>query len=141
MDQHRPILNLTLSFSYFSLVAEVYLHDCLLEGSLPETFGSMTSLGKFLFDGRDWQSEICFKYPFLSLLTLFPFLAVILDVSNNTLVGEVPDSFANLVNLQSLDVSGNAISGAIPVGICGLDGLDTLIADCEVVCSCCSACV
>jgi len=68
---------------------------------------------------------------------------VILDLSNNLLTGEVPASYANLVNLESFDVSGNALTAAsdVPQGMCGLENLETLVADCTVECTCCTACV
>lgn len=66
---------------------------------------------------------------------------VILDMANNLLTGSMPASYANLVNLESFDVSGNDVTGAIPQGMCGLEQLTTLVADCDVTCGCCSACI
>ena len=39
-----------------------------------------------------------------------------LDLSNNTFIGRIPDSIANLTNLVFLDVSNNFLSGPVPTG-------------------------
>jgi Leucine-rich repeat (LRR) protein len=68
-------------------------------------------------------------------------LIVILDVSNNLLTGEVPASFANLKMLTDFTLSNNDITGAIPELMCTIDGLEVLVPDCAVTCTCCSGCV
>ena len=93
---------------------------------------------------RLWVSSLCewrIVHFSCSLSDLLVMLVVILDVSDNLLTGTVPASYANLVNLGSFDVSGNTVTGEIPQGMCGLDGLSTLVADCSVSCTCCTACV
>ncbi|KAK1403783.1 Non-specific serine/threonine protein kinase [Heracleum sosnowskyi] len=41
-----------------------------------------------------------------------------LDLSSNSFVGELSESFAKLTNLETLDVSSNLLNGSVPVGIC-----------------------
>lgn len=115
-------------------IAEIYLNECQFAGNLPESIGNLQRLGKCCV--RFYDGSITFVH-----FSHDSCVAVILDVSNNLLTGEVPASYANLVNLNSFDVSGNSITGEIPQGMCGLDDLSTLVADCDVTCACCSACV
>ena len=49
-----------------------------------------------------------------------------LDLHNNNLSGELPDSLGNLVNLEYLDLSVNHIEGVIPESLGNLVNLDVL---------------
>ncbi|KAJ3695080.1 hypothetical protein LUZ60_000457 [Juncus effusus] len=50
----------------------------------------------------------------------------VLDLQNNRFYGQVPQSFGNLQNLQSLFLSENLLTGRIPNEITGLESLITL---------------
>ncbi|KAG5149901.1 hypothetical protein JHK82_016782 [Glycine max] len=51
---------------------------------------------------------------------------VFLDLSQNNLVGPIPDSLAGIATLQHLDLSGNNFSGEIPASLAALPCLKTL---------------
>ncbi|GFY86165.1 leucine-rich repeat protein kinase family protein [Actinidia rufa] len=50
----------------------------------------------------------------------------VLNLSRNSLTGEIPDSFSALRNLSHLDLSSNFLSGSIPFGLGSLSGLQFL---------------
>ncbi|TKY66812.1 Receptor protein kinase HSL1 [Spatholobus suberectus] len=50
----------------------------------------------------------------------------LLDLSENALVGPIPDSLAGLAALRHLDLSGNNLSGDIPATLAALPRLETL---------------
>ncbi|KAD3640310.1 hypothetical protein R6Q59_003160 [Mikania micrantha] len=49
-----------------------------------------------------------------------------LDLSNNNIAGEIPESLMNLVGLMSLNLSGNLLQGQIPMTIGDLKQLESL---------------
>jgi len=55
-----------------------------------------------------------------------PSALVIVDLSNNTFVGDIPESFATLSGLQLLNISNNKLIGAIPPSLAKLTKLESL---------------
>ncbi|PWA55984.1 receptor like protein 41 [Artemisia annua] len=49
-----------------------------------------------------------------------------LDLSNNSIVGEIPDSLMNLVSLKNLNLSRNLLKGNIPIKIGNLQQVESL---------------
>ncbi|KAL1060969.1 hypothetical protein V6Z11_1Z055800, partial [Gossypium hirsutum] len=55
--------------------------------------------------------------------------AMILELTNNELIGSIPTMIGGLTNLQYLGLSGNKLKGLIPHDLCGLKGLFELSLD------------
>ncbi|XP_058202050.1 receptor-like protein 6 [Rhododendron vialii] len=51
---------------------------------------------------------------------------VVVDLSSNTFVGEIPESFGSLSGLQSLNISNNKLTGTIPASLAKLTELESL---------------
>ncbi|XP_058202584.1 receptor-like protein 20 [Rhododendron vialii] len=51
---------------------------------------------------------------------------VVVDLSNNTFIGDIPKSFGSLSRLQLLNISNNKLSGAIPSSLAKLTELESL---------------
>jgi hypothetical protein len=69
---------------------------------------------------------------------------VVLDVSQNQLLGSVPESVGELTSLSAFRLEANGLTGSIPSVMCErqqMGELATISVDCsEVVCSCCDGC-
>ncbi|KAK6228611.1 hypothetical protein SCA6_000951 [Theobroma cacao] len=63
----------------------------------------------------------------IDILTVgFPYFLRGIDLSNNSLSGELPRWIWNLSSLESLDLSNNHFEGSIPMELCNLDNLEFL---------------
>ncbi|KAK6233573.1 hypothetical protein QUC31_005979 [Theobroma cacao] len=63
----------------------------------------------------------------IDILTVgFPYFLRGIDLSNNSLSGELPRWIWNLSNLERLDLSNNHFEGSIPMELCNLDNLEFL---------------
>ncbi|KAG5560515.1 hypothetical protein RHGRI_003734 [Rhododendron griersonianum] len=51
---------------------------------------------------------------------------VVVDLSNNTFIGDIPESFGSLSGLQLLNISNNKLTGAIPPSLVKLTELESL---------------
>ena len=69
---------------------------------------------------------------------------IYLDLALNQFQGTIPTSFGNLLSLQTLYLHGNELEGSVPPSLCDLrtnEVLVTLSADCTtVLCDCCTVC-
>ncbi|XP_065854531.1 receptor-like protein 46 [Euphorbia lathyris] len=54
------------------------------------------------------------------------YLYTLLDLSNNKLAGEIPDTLGDLKNLKSFNLSNNKFSGGIPMSFGNLENLESL---------------
>ncbi|XP_058202184.1 receptor-like protein 43 isoform X2 [Rhododendron vialii] len=51
---------------------------------------------------------------------------VVVDLSNNTFIGDIPESFGSLRGLQLLNISNNKLTSAIPTSLANLTALESL---------------
>jgi Leucine-rich repeat (LRR) protein len=56
----------------------------------------------------------------------------------NKLTGEIPEDLENLENLIQFTVNSNDLSGDVPDGMCEIQVLETMEADCYIGCDCCN---
>ncbi|KAL6280189.1 hypothetical protein ACE6H2_017070 [Prunus campanulata] len=91
-----------------------------LSGSIPEFIGDLPSIRLLDLSRNGFTGEIpsalfkhCYKTKFVSL-------------SHNILLGSIPESLANCLNLEGFDFSFNNLSGGIPLRICDIPRLDYL---------------
>lgn len=91
--------------------------DCSLSGSLPTEMGLLTNARKV------W-------------------------LSGNSITGRIPSEMGRLKKLEVLEVHDNTLQGRMPIAVCNLvvpstngGNLTTLVADCEMNCTCCTSCL
>ncbi|KAJ1254993.1 hypothetical protein BS78_K301600 [Paspalum vaginatum] len=115
-----------------------------LSGQIPSSIGSIGALGKLLLDDNELGGNIpsslglCLGMVQLNLSSnsldgvlpaeLFygPPLSLGLDLSHNSLKGEIPEDIGQLGTIVLLDVSNNLFSGVIPSALGGLIALSSL---------------
>ncbi|KAF9681983.1 hypothetical protein SADUNF_Sadunf05G0060000 [Salix dunnii] len=83
-----------------------------LSGSVPNSFGSCTSLETFDISTNSFSGGLPFD-TFLKMTSLKR-----LDLAYNAFIGDLPDSLSQHASLESLDLSSNSLSGPIPTGLC-----------------------
>ena len=99
------------SIGNLTRLAVLLLYQNNLEGSIPASIGSCQSLQK-LDLSKNYLSGVIPRQVFdLFSLSLF------LNLSHNSLSGELPIEVGNLKNVNSLDVSENNLSSEIPMTI------------------------
>jgi hypothetical protein len=66
---------------------------------------------------------------------------LLFDVTQNKITGTIPESIGNWSQIITAYFFSNKFTGAMPIEICpNIQGNDTLVSDCNLNCSCCSAC-
>ncbi|KDP46684.1 hypothetical protein JCGZ_06472 [Jatropha curcas] len=108
---------------------ELYLDNNILEGTIPASFNSLISLKRLEVQSNKLN---CMPFPELSSLknlsfldvsdnffsgkipSSFPSSLVEISMRNNSLEGNIPESFKNLGYLQVLDMSHNKLSDSVP---------------------------
>lgn len=105
-------------WSRFSALEEIDLQTNHLQGAIPATLQSLTSL-RIL--GMDYNQ---LTGPLPSWLNLMPTLEKI-DLDHNQLAGTIPD-LSNLTALYELDVANNQLTGSFPQSVMNLASLEKL---------------
>ena len=115
-------------------VIRLVLPNNNLTGTLPESLGDLTSLGRIQLDTNAITGNIPESIGNITGLNYLELndnsltgaipesiaeltSMLYLDLYNNQLTGDIPDSLGNLANLIRLDLSNNNIEGDIPDGI------------------------
>nr|GEU47560.1 MDIS1-interacting receptor like kinase 2-like [Tanacetum cinerariifolium] len=109
----------SLDFASFPDLAELYIHNCKLEGSIPEQIGLLSNLTYLSLSGNQLTGKLPLSFADLTRLKY-------LDLSNNNLTGKLTVSFANLTRLENLDLSNNYLTGKLPVSFANLTRLKSL---------------
>ncbi|XP_068646286.1 receptor-like protein EIX2 [Aristolochia californica] len=131
-----------LHLSKASSLQVLDLSENKLIGTLPPNFGNLSAMriqNMFYFselidspmlhgdDDNDYKDKLLVttKNQILEYTRILP-LVTSLDLSNNDLVGDVPDELTRLVGLHTLNLSGNHFTGKIPENIGNLNLLESL---------------
>ncbi|CAL9186685.1 unnamed protein product [Musa hybrid cultivar] len=133
--------NLLIWFSNFSrgignLTNLVFLDLSFnnIVGSIPETIGALIHMEVLYLDHNQVSGEIPATIGVLQNLhesnnlqgRLPSAPRLILDLSNNSFVGPIPQSFAKATNLSLLSLSHNHINGGFPPFFCNMQSLQVL---------------
>ncbi|GJY76062.1 MDIS1-interacting receptor like kinase 2-like protein [Tanacetum coccineum] len=109
----------SLDLASFPNLEELYIHNCNLEGSIPEQIGLLSDLTYLSLSGNQLTGKLPLSFANLTHLKY-------LDLSNNNLTGKLTFSFANLTRLENLDLSNNYLTGKLPVSFANLTRLENL---------------
>jgi Leucine-rich repeat (LRR) protein len=105
-----------------------------LIGTIPTSIGSLARLEVLELRGNFLDGELPNTLGGLDALQVF-------DVQFNQLSGQIPEVVGNWNDtITYVELSNNAFIGSIPTSICGAL-LETMVADCDVNCTCCTSCV
>lgn len=134
-DLTGTISNMIGTMSDLQVLALHYNH---FSGTLPSSVGNMLDLKHFTVNGNRVKGAIpaeignCFRLETLHL-------------DSNKLTGTIPESFTKLEDLKDLRLEINGLDNtAVPQGLCSVDALEHLSADCQsksITCGCCTQCV
>ncbi|XP_076952442.1 MDIS1-interacting receptor like kinase 2-like [Bidens hawaiensis] len=117
----RPLLG-SLDFSLFPSLVTLNIHNCGLEGSIPEKIGLLPNLNYLSLSENRLTGNLPVS---LANLTQLYYL----DLSKNQLTGPIPPSCGSMVNLIFLDLSKNQLDRSIQKEITNLQKLETLNLD------------
>ncbi|XP_015084751.1 receptor-like protein 9DC3 [Solanum pennellii] len=123
---------LELDFSYTGIFGKVpdsigilqslwrlNLFNCHLSGSIPESFGNLTTIRELILSGNNFTGNILSTISKLNKL-------VNLHLSSNHFRGSIPESIGNLTAIRELILSDNSFTGNVPSSIGKLNKLDSL---------------
>jgi len=97
----------------------LYMHDCLLEGPIPNAFGECTALQMLDLAGNQLSGAIPDAVGRCHAL-----VAILLQ--NNRLTGAVPQCLGALTSLVRLCLNGNRLTGTLPAALGGCTALEQL---------------
>ena len=104
-----------------------------LTGGVVESLGNLASLERLDLRANIFTGELPVSLAGLDSLEY-------INLSFNQFSGAIPDEVVNWSDtLEEADFSGNGFTGAVPTGLCNAQ-LQTLVADCELECTCCTSC-
>ncbi|XP_076916441.1 uncharacterized protein LOC143576167 [Bidens hawaiensis] len=109
----------SLDFSSFPNLDTLFIHNCGLEGSIPEQIGLLSNLTELSLRGNRLSGNLPLSLTNLTRLE-------VLSLFMNNFSGELPVWLTKLVNLKYLDLSGNSFSGELPVWLTKLTHLEYL---------------
>ncbi|KAK6233646.1 hypothetical protein QUC31_006052 [Theobroma cacao] len=101
----------------------VRLSNNNLSGKVVPTILNSKFLLELYLDGNNFAGQ---RLDIDSLTIDFPYFLSGIDLSNNSLSGELPRWIWNFSNLERLDLSNNHFEGSIPMELCNLDHLQFL---------------
>ena len=93
------------------------LYDNDLDGLIPATLGSLSSLQRLYLHNNDLTGAVPTEIGSLTELTN-------LWLKNNRLSGDLPSSLANLTNLERVRIIGNGFTGCIPAALANAASTD-----------------
>ncbi|EOY19731.1 Receptor like protein 15, putative [Theobroma cacao] len=94
-----------------------------LSGKVVPTILKSKFLGELYLDGNNFAGQ---RLDIDVLAVDFPYFLQGIDLSNNSLSGELPRWIWNFSYLERLDLSNNHFEGSIPMELCNLDNLEFL---------------
>jgi hypothetical protein len=126
----------TIPFDLGRLTAleHIYLKDNALKGPIQSSFARWASTQYFGISRNQLTGTLPSFIGRWTNVTYF-------SVGNNQMIGTIPESIGNWSNAKRIHFYDNSFTGTVPIGICSYsDTIITLIADCDVRCSCCTNC-
>ncbi|KAG4181281.1 hypothetical protein ERO13_A10G216900v2 [Gossypium hirsutum] len=90
-----------------------------LSGKISPTIFSLQKLNFLYLDGNNFDGRL--PSIDITIVRLSPLM--VMDLSNNSLSGELPRWMSNLSKLVALSLSNNQLEGSIPRDFCHIDGL------------------
>ncbi|XP_052876309.1 receptor-like protein 15 [Gossypium arboreum] len=93
-----------------------------LSGKISPTIFSLQKLNFLYLDGNNFDGRL--PSIDITIVRLSPLM--VMDLSNNSLSGELPRWMSNLSKLVALSLSNNQLEGSIPRDFCHIDGLKVL---------------
>ena len=115
-----------------------------MSGELPSELGNLSSkLRKINFRYLNQSGSLPVEWASLEGLERLDL------VQNVNLEGTVPPEYSKLSKLQFMDLRGTNLTGEVPGGVCALESLEELKADCsmnndkspgKIICLCCTWC-
>lgn len=107
------------NISSLKKLKSMVLTTCMLDGEIPRSIGSMTSLVDLELSGNFLKGEIPKEISLLKNLKQ-------LELYYNELTGNIPEELGNLTELVDVDMSVNLLTGELPESICKLPKLEVL---------------
>jgi Leucine-rich repeat (LRR) protein len=170
ISQWTHLARISLGFNQFTntipedigILTDIYslrLTNNSLSGTLPSSIGRMTNLVWFYVGGNNltgtipssignWSQIYTISFrsngftgslpPSLGRMTELKYFYV----NDNRLIGTIPSSIGNWSWIRDAWFESNDFTGTMPTEICDfIEGNDTLQADCNINCSCCTSCL
>ncbi|PWA79680.1 protein kinase-like domain-containing protein [Artemisia annua] len=110
----------SIDFTSFPNLDELYIHNCKLEGSIPEQIGLLSNLTYLSLSQNNLTGTLPASF-FNLLVSLVNLLH--LDLSQNRIMGPIPSTLGSMINLKFLDLSTNKLNGSIPPELSNLQSL------------------
>ena len=107
------------SFGSLTSLQTLYLYRNELTGPIPDSLGNLTNLKWLILQSNDLTGAIPDALGNLTNLE-------VLDLWQNRLTGVIPDSLGNLTNLKVLHLGLNDLTGAIPGSLRNLANLENV---------------
>lgn len=109
--------------SRLSNLQKFYIDNNQISGNIPPWLGNLTNMIELGLGGNQFVGQIPVE---LSLLTNLITLYLDGPFNSGKLIGTLPNSFVNLIQLRTLIISNNQLSGNIPAILGNLNNLETL---------------
>ncbi|XP_023750083.1 receptor-like protein EIX2 [Lactuca sativa] len=104
-------------------LVELHLANCLLPNNTDKSFvRSMTNLSVVDISYNDLPNSMIYPWLFNFSSTL-----TYIDLSNNKLLGIIPEAFGMFKNLQTLDLTNNGLQGGIPSSFRNMTNIRELV--------------
>ena len=112
----------------------VSIYNNRLNGSWPSEMGLWKNVSFFTSASNLFTGTLPSEIGLWTSLTLFAVL-------RNSHTGAIPETIANWTLIEFASFHENNFTGSVPDSICDfISGEDTLTANCELPCSCCTSC-
>ncbi|CAI5477862.1 unnamed protein product, partial [Closterium sp. Yama58-4] len=119
LHSNRLTGSIPSTFGRLTSLTDLALHNNSLDGTIPDSITRISSLVDLRLGGNKLLGSIPGAIGNLTALTR-------LSLANNSLSGTIPDSIGNIPTLASLNLSLNSLSGSMPSSFARLAGLEIL---------------
>nr|KYP36210.1 LRR receptor-like serine/threonine-protein kinase FLS2 [Cajanus cajan] len=116
---YNRFIGMLPNFSIFTSLRGLYLSNNQLTGGIPSFLSQAYALDLSQNKITNINAFLCEKNPTTKM--------EILDLSNNQIMGQLPDCWEHLNSIRYLDLSNNKLSGEIPQSMSTLANLEALV--------------